>query len=444
MNEKRNARDTALDVLMSIHKANAWSDGSLKQAITRNGLDHRDAALATYLCYGVIQNRLLLDYYIGCYCTQKPERLEPVILNILRIGGYQILFMDKIPHSAAVNEAVEMAKRHNRSKSSGLVNAVLRKFVINWLNMPDIPSDSREEYLSIRYSHPLWLVRRLMELLGDEETEALLQLNNKPIPTTVQTNTLKVTADELERELSAVSVEKHPWLDGCFSISSTGNLAELPAFVKGHCMVQDPAAHLVVSAAQPRPQDKIMDVCAAPGGKSFAAAIAQGDQGELLSCDVHPHKLQLIEKGAQRLGISSIRTALANGREAHSAWLESADIVLADVPCSGIGIIRKKPDIRYKNPKELLELPQIQSDILENASAYVRPGGVLVYSTCTLLPEENEQVTEAFLSRHKEFTREAFVLPNPIGGTGGQITLWPQRFRTDGFYMCRMRKKGSV
>jgi len=432
---------------MSVQKANAWSDSSLKQTIARNGLDSRDAALATCLCYGVIQNRMLLDFYIGCYCTQKPERLEPVILNILRLGGYQILFMDKIPHSAAVNEAVEMTKRHNRSKASGLVNAVLHKFVTNWLNMPSIPAESREQYLSIRYSHPQWLVERLLKLVGSEETEALLQLNNTPVPTTVQTNTLKVTAEELERELSSVSVQKHPWLQGCFAISSTGNLAELPAFANGHCMVQDPAAHMVVMAAQPRPQDTILDVCAAPGGKSLAAAIAQGNQGDILACDIHPHKLQLIEKNAGRLGITCIRTALADGRERHAAWLESADIVLTDVPCSGLGIIRKKPDIRYKNRKDLAALPDMQSQILENASAYVRPGGVLVYSTCTVLPEENELVTDAFLDRHGEFSREPFILPGPVGGTDGQIMLWPQRYGTDGFYICRMRKKavkGSI
>ncbi|NLU23540.1 MAG: 16S rRNA (cytosine(967)-C(5))-methyltransferase RsmB [Clostridiales bacterium] len=441
MSEKHNARDTALDVLMLVHKANAWSDASLKQTIAKNSLDNRDAALATYLCYGVLQNRLLLDFYIGCYCKQRPEKLEPVILNILRLGAYQILFMDRIPNSAAVNEAVEMTKRRDRPKAAGLVNAVLRKFVTNWLDMPAIPADTREAYLSIRYSHPLWMVKRLMELVGEEETETLLRLDNEPVPTTIQTNTLLVTPEELEKELSTISVQKHPWMDGCFSISSTGNVAELPAFQKGHCMVQDPAARLVITAADPHPEDRIMDVCAAPGGKSFAAAITQGDRGSIVSCDVHPHKLELIDKGAARLGITSIRTALADGRESHTAWLESADLVLTDVPCSGLGIIRKKPDIRYKNPKELLDLPAIQGAILENAASYVRPGGVLVYSTCTILPEENEGVTDAFLQKHSEFSREAFILPSPIGGTPGQITLWPQRFGTDGFYICRMRKR---
>jgi 16S rRNA (cytosine967-C5)-methyltransferase len=441
----KNARDTALDVLMSVHKANAWSDGGLKRAIARNRLDSRDAALTTRLCYGVLQNRMLLDYYIGCYCTQRPEKLEPVILNILRLGGYQILFMDKIPNSAAVNESVEMTKRNGRPKAAGMVNAVLRKFVIHWLDMPAIPTTDRATGLSIRYSHPKWLVQRLLTLLPEVEAEAYLRLDNEPVPTAIQTNTLHITPEELAKELKSeqVTFEAHPWLEGCFYISGTGNLENLPSFNKGHWMVQDPAAKLVALAACPKAGKRVLDVCAAPGGKTFAVAIAQGDSGDILACDMHPHKLQLIDKSAQRLQITSVRSALADGREKHAAWVGKADLVLADVPCSGLGIIRKKPDIRYKNEKEIAALPAIQHAILSNSSSYVRPGGLLVYSTCTVLPEENEQVTDAFLKEHPEFHREPFELPSPIGGTDGQITLWPQRFGTDGFYICCMRREGG-
>jgi 16S rRNA (cytosine967-C5)-methyltransferase len=185
----------------------------------------------------------------------------------------------------------------------------------------------------------------------------------------------------------------------------------------------------------------VLDVCAAPGGKSFAMAMDRRDRGQILSCDVHPHKLKLIDSGAQRLGITSIRTALADAREEHAAWLQQADVVVADVPCSGLGIIRKKPDIRYKNPRDLAQLPAIQGDILENACRYVRPGGVLVYSTCTVLPEENQEIIHVFLSRHPEFRRETFTLPGPVGLCDGEATLWPQRLGTDGFYICRMRRK---
>lgn len=441
--KKAGARDTALEVLMQVDRANAWSDGSLKRTIAKNKLDSRDAALATRLSYGVIQNKMLLDYYISCYCTQKAEKLESVIRNILRIGGYQILFMDKIPHHAAVSEAVEMTRRAGRPKATGMVNAVLRKFVANWMNMPKLPEGTTADYLSVRYSHPKWLVKRLIDLLGAEEAEAYLRMNNEIVPTTIQTNTLKTTPDELEKELrqAGATVEKHPWLPGCFEVSATGDLESLPAFTEGRFMVQDAAARLVAVIAQPGETDKVLDVCAAPGGKSFALAIDMKDHGQIVSCDIHAHKLKLIESGAARLGITSVRAAQADGREHHAAWEQTADLVVADVPCSGLGIIRKKPDIRYKNPKELAQLPAIQMAILENAATYVRSGGTLIYSTCTVLPEENEAVTEEFLAKHIDFELESFALPLPIGNHKGHLTLWPQRYGTDGFYICRMRRK---
>ena len=349
--EKRSARDVALDALMQVDKANAWSDEALRRLIAQNGLDSRDAAFATRLCYGVMQNRMLLDYYIGCWCAQKPERLEPVIRSILRIGGYQILFMDRVPHRAAVNEAVEMTRRHGRPKAAGMVNAVLRRFVEHWMDMPDLPKGSTADYLSLRYSHPKWLVLRLLDLIGPDETQEFLRLDNDAVPT---------------------------------------------------CM---------------------------------------GDRGQILSCDVHPYKVKLIESGAQRLGLTCIRAAAADARERHAAWEGQADVVMADVPCSGLGIIRKKPDIRYKNPKELAQLPLVQRAILENASGYVRPGGTLVYSTCTVLPEENEDVTGDFLDKHPEFEPVRTAFPLPVGPCPGQVTLWPQRHGTDGFYICRMRRK---
>ena len=444
MTEKRKAgaRDVALEVLMQVDSANAWSNSSLKRTIAKRKLDSREAALATRLAYGVIQNKMLLDYYISCYCTQKADKLESVIRNILRIGGYQILFMDKIPHHAAVNEAVEMTRRAGRPKAAGMVNAVLRKFVANWMHMPALPG-ATADYLSVRYSHPKWLVKRLMDLLGAEEAEAYLRTNNEIVPTTIQTNTLKITPDALERELRQADavVEKHPWLSGCFEVSATGDLESLPAFTEGRFMVQDAAARLVATIAKPEETAKVLDICAAPGGKSFALAIDMKDRGQIVSCDIHPHKLKLIESGAERLGITCIRAAQADGREHHAAWLQSADLVVADVPCSGLGIIRKKPDIRYKNPKELAQLPAIQKAILENASTYVRSGGTLIYSTCTVLPEENEQITEEFLAKHIDFELEPFDLPLPIGKCRGHLTLWPQRFGTDGFYICRMRRK---
>ena len=250
-------------------------------------------------------------------------------------------------------------------------------------------------------------------------------------------------AKNLERELrgDGVTVEPHPWLEGCLEITGTGDLRSLPAFREGRFLVQDAAARLAAMAASAAPGDRVLDVCAAPGGKSFSMAMDMGDRGQILSCDVHPYKVKLIESGAQRLGLTCIRAAAADAREKHAAWEGQADVVMADVPCSGLGIIRKKPDIRYKNPKELAQLPLVRRAILENASGYVRPGGTLVYSTCTVLPEENEDVTGDFLDKHPEFEPVRTAFPLPVGPCPGQVTLWPQRHGTDGFYICRMRRK---
>ena len=219
-----------------------------------------------------------------------------------------------------------------------------------------------------------------------------------------------------------------------------GDVQAMEAFQKGFFQVQDPAAKAAVLAAGPRPGDRVLDVCAAPGGKSFAAAMAMEDRGEIVSCDIHPHKLELITQGAERLGVECVKTLQADGRENRPEWNEGFDLVLCDVPCSGLGIIRKKPDIRYKDPKALAGLPRVQGAILENAARYVRRGGTLVYATCTILPEENSGVTAGFLERHVEFQLEPFALPGQDGESDGSLTLWPQRHGTDGFYICKMRK----
>jgi 16S rRNA (cytosine967-C5)-methyltransferase len=438
-----NARLTALRVLVSCRTNGAWADAALKAQLNRDGLSGPDAALCSRVVYGVLQNRLLLDFYLGAYCSQKPDHLQPPLLEILEIGAYQILFLDKIPDSAAVNTSVELAKLVKRGQAAGLVNAVLRKVSQHKNDLPAIPDRDTERYLSIKYSHPKWLVKRLLALLGREEAERFLQADNGVAPLTAQVNPLKTTAETLAVELaeSGVTATPHPWVPGCLELTGTGDLTKLPAFQEGKFLVQDPAARLVSLLAEVRPGQKVLDVCAAPGGKSFSAAFAMENQGEILACDLHENKLKRIREGAERLGLTCIKTAAADGRQRNEPWVERFDVVLVDAPCSGLGIIRKKPDARYKKPDDLLTLPVIQGAILDNAAAYVRPGGTLVYSTCTILPEENEQVTDVFLSEHTVFSRESVTLPNPVGETDGQVTLWPQRHGTDGFYICRMTRK---
>ena len=436
----RTGRDAALESLTACRRIDAWSDGSLKAAC--RGLDRREAARAARLVYGVLQNRALLDFYLDQYCKQPFAKLEPFIRDVLRLGAYQILFMARVPDSAAVNEAVRMVKNRKRQRASGFVNAVLRKLSREKEHLPEIPAEDAAVYLSLRYSHPKWLVKRLLELLGREEAEEFLRQNNEAVPTTIQLNPLKCTPEELAESLTAsgARVTPHSWMPQCWKLSGGGDLEDMPAFQKGLFQVQDAAAKAAVLAAGAEPGDRVLDVCAAPGGKSFAAAMVMEDKGEIISCDIHPHKLPLIEKGARRLGLCSVRTALADGQEAHEEWRNAFDLELCDVPCSGMGIIRKKPDIRYKDTTEIADLPWVQGAILENASRYVKPGGVLLYATCTILPEENQGVTEEFLSRHPEFLREAFALPGREEENDGSLTLWPQRHGTDGFYICKMRK----
>ncbi|MBE6961028.1 MAG: 16S rRNA (cytosine(967)-C(5))-methyltransferase RsmB [Ruminococcaceae bacterium] len=437
------SRECALRVLQSVRSAAAWSDAALKAQLERDQLTGAEAALATRLVYGVMQNRMLLDFWISAYCTQNPNHLQTPLLDILRLGVYQIVFLDRIPDSAAVNESVNLTRQFGRAQAAGLVNAVLRKVVQNKQNLPTPSCKDAVQYLSITFSHPKWLVKQLISILGFEETEAFLRTNNGAVPTIVQYNPLRTDGENLVSRLSEEGVKAipHSWVPGCFTLTGTGNLAALKTFQNGDFLVQDAAAHLVTAAAQPLPGMRVIDVCAAPGGKSFAAAFAMQDQGEIFSCDLHENKLKRIREGAQRLGIRCIRTIAADGRIANPDWIGSADLVIVDAPCSGLGIIRKKPDIRYKNPNELFALPVIQTAILENAAGYVKPGGTLVYSTCTILPEENQQITDAFLAEHSEFSRESFALPDGRVVADGQITFWPQRDDVDGFYICRMKRR---
>lgn len=439
------ARDTALGVLVACRTHGAWADAALKAQLARDRLSPQDAALCSRMVYGVTQNRLLLDFYLAAYCSQKPDHLQPPLLDILRLGAYQILFLDKVPDRAAVSEAVELAKRSGRGQAAGLVNAVLRKLSQNKNALPPIPDRDEAKFLSIRYSHPKWLVKRLLELLGREEAEAFLSADNTAAPLTVQVNPLKTTPEALTAELEAlgVRVTPHAWVPGCLELSGTGDLTALEPFRAGHFLVQDGAAALAARAAAVTPGQRVLDVCAAPGGKSFGAAFAMEDRGEILACDLHENKLKRIREGAQRLGLTSIRTAAADGREFRPEWEAAFDTVLVDAPCSGLGIIRKKPDIRYKKADDLFTLPVVQQAILDNACRYVKPGGVLVYSTCTILPEENQQITDAFLAQHPDFSREDLSLPAQAGQTDGQVTLWPHRHDTDGFYICRMRRQAS-
>ncbi len=429
------ARDTALQVLISCRRNGAWSDAALKQQLSRDQLDRRDAALASRLVYGVLQNRMLLDHWIGLF-VQRPQALQPMVLDILRLAVYQLRFFDRIPSSAAVNEAVEQAKRLANVKASGLVNAVLR----NMLRHPERMSEPED--LPTRYSHPQALVELLRENVPASELEPLLAADNEAPAAYLQTNTLKTDSGTLLEILKkeGYAVEAHPWLPDCLTVRG-GSPEQCEAFRDGLFYVQDPAANLSVRAAQLQPGMRVHDCCATPGGKSFAAAIAMGGVGSVLSCDIHPNKVELIRRGSERLGLSCISAECKDASDPEPAFLsERFDAVLADVPCSGLGVIRKKPDIRYKDLGALAELPRIQKKILDNQAGYVRPGGVLLFSTCTILRRENEDLVMAFLSDHPDYTAEAFTLPGGLSAPEGMLTLLPCEHNTDGFFIAKLRR----
>ena len=440
------AREAALLTLNTCHRQGGWSDGVLKKQLAAAKLDSRDAALATQLCFGVLQNQMLLDFYLSRFSNIALGRMEGKVLQALRIGAYQMLFLDRIPHSAAVNCSVEMTKRLCKNpRAAGMVNGILRSLERSLDRLPAIPNTDPVSYLSILYSHPEWLVKEFCMTFGTEEGAKLLAADNRQPPMTVMVNTLRGTAEEAARRLTeqGVEVKHHPWLSNCLVLSKTGDLEGLEAFREGLYYVQDPASRLAVEAAEVRPGMRVLDCCAAPGGKSFAAGIAMDNEGELISCDIHPHKKKLLQAGADRLGLSVIRPMTADGKVFRPEWEGAFDRVLVDAPCSGLGVIRKKPDIRYKDPEPLAGLPEVQRAILANAARYVRPGGILLYSTCTLLPRENEEVIHWFLEGHNDFRAEAFTLPGPAGTAAeGLVTLLPHRHGTDGFFICRMRREG--
>ena len=439
------AREAAMLALNACQRQGGWSDGALKKQLSAAELSGRDAALATQLCFGVLQNQMLLDFYLAKFSNIPLKRMEGKVVQTLRLGAYQMLFLTRIPHSAAVNSAVALVKAHCKNpRAAGMVNGILRSMERSLQNMPVIPQGDPVAYLSTLYSHPEWLVKEFILSLGEEETAQLLAADNSQPPTAVMVNTTRTTAEALKAMLEAdhVEAEPHPWLENCLLLSRTGDLERMEAFQQGLFYVQDPASRLSVLAAGAKPGMRVLDCCAAPGGKSFAAAIAMENQGEIVSCDLHPHKKKLIQAGADRLGLTIITPKTADGKVFRPEWESAFDLVLVDAPCSGLGVIRKKPDIRYKDPAPLADLPAVQLDILRNAARYVRPGGTLMYSTCTLLYRENGEVVETFLAENKAYKAETFTLPGPVGPVqSGSVTLWPHRHGTDGFFISKMRRE---
>ncbi len=436
MSAQVNARQAALETLIRCRRDGSWSGAAIDAGIKKYGLDRRDAALASKLCLGVLQNTALCDFYIDHYCTSK---VEPAVRDILRLGVYQLLFLDRIPARAAVNETAALCRTKGLTRVVGLVNAVLRRISEEKDHLPEIPGEGTAAFLSVKYSHPLWLCQYMAERKGYPFAEGFLKANNEAAPLCLQVNTIKIdTADyvlALEREQIPCRVLTP---EGCIELDG-GLASALPGYEEGLFYVQDRAARLAAEIAAPESGMRVLDACACPGGKSFAAAIRMKDTGSILSCDIHEKKLRVLEKSAARLGLGCIGTRAMDARVFDPVFENAFDLVIADVPCSGLGVIAKKPEIREKDPASLRDLPRIQSAILENLSRYVKPGGTLLYATCTVLSEENEDVIRAFLDRHGNYRAEDFSLCG-IQSADGMYTFWPNIDGTDGFFAAKLRR----
>lgn len=423
-------RDAVYLSLLRQEKEKQFANLSLDAALQRYHFDARDRAFFTTLFYGVIERQITLDYLIGCVSSQPLARIEAKLLPILRMGVYQILYLDRIPDRAAINECVELAKRHTHRGTSGYVNAVLRQIARKKEALP-WPDEGSDDYLSVVYGAPLWLVVLWREMYGAEKTASLLTAMNDHPSITLRTNTLRLTREELMERLEALSIpsEKTERAPQGVRLLSPISIAELTPLHEGLCFVQDEASQLAVAAVGAKPGETVIDTCACPGGKSFGMALDMEGQGRLVSLDLHESKLSLIRSGAERLGITCLTASVHDGKQTRSDLVGVADRVLCDVPCSGLGVIAKKPDLRYKDPKDVEGLPNVQYAILSSAAAYVKAGGRLVYSTCTLNCKENEEVVARFLREHTAFSLREEGMRTYFPDEGG-----------DGFFvavMCR-------
>lgn len=436
-----NVRKTAFDLLCGMEENGVYSNIGVAAAIKRTQMSREDRALFTTLVYGTVERRITLDFYINSFSTIAPEKIGSRTRNILRLGAYQILYLERIPDRAAVNECVALCDR----SSSGFVNALLRRLSEskNHLPMPD-KSKKVYRYLSVKYSFPQPLCRRFSEIFGLEKTESILAAfcERATDGTVIRVNTLRTTTDTLKKKLTdgGTVVSDGKYSDAALHING-GKLPDLSSS-DGEFFVQDEASQLCVRALGAMHGETVIDMCSAPGSKSFGAAIEMKNRGRLLAFDLHESKLSLIEDGAKRLGIDIIHTAAADGLVFDPALAGTADRIICDVPCSGFGVCAKKPEIRYRSLDECAALPDIQLGIALNAVKYLKPGGTMIYSTCTLLPEENQSNVERLLEKCPELEREDFTVGG-ISSVNGMLTLTPDLFRTDGFFIAKLKKRGA-
>jgi len=444
----KSPRELAISILIKA-QAGSYSNLLINNYLTED-ISQKDRALITQLVYGVIQNKLFLDYIISQFSKLRLSNLTPFVKNALRLGIYQAFFLDRVPDFAAVNESVNLVKKHEGRSAANFTNAVLRN-VLRKKDLIFFPDKNKDlsTFLSIYYSFPVWMINRWLELFGADFTEKLCKAFNEPPKLCIRVNTLLSNREDLIRQLRDEGVCAIPGIfaEEAIYIIKSPQVNKLKSFKEGLFTIQDESSIIASLAVGAKANEQVLDVAAAPGGKSTHMAALMQNQGKIVSWDIHPHRVRLIEENARRLKATIVEANIKDARILEETMVNKFDKVLIDAPCSGLGVIRRKPDIKWsKRPEDIKTLKQEQEHILFICSKYVKPGGVLVYSTCSIEPEENERVVETFLAKNQEFTYDDLrqylpeSLHKELRGPFGYITLYPHIHGTDGFFVARLKK----
>lgn len=425
-------------------EGSAYSNIALDSAFKDCSLSERDKAFAARLFYGVTERRITLEHLLSAYVSKPINKLDKQVRIALMMGAYQLLYMDNVPDNAAVSESVELVKKLKKASASGMVNAVLRSIIRDGKKLPEVKGDKYKK-MSVEYSCPEELIRRICEGYGEENARSLFENALLPSICTLRVNTLKTSGTALAKSLSerGVKAAVSSLDENTVICENLRDVEKDEDFISGNYHAQDYSSQLCCKAVAPQAVETVIDLCAAPGGKTFTMAEMMGNKGRIIACELHEKRTGLIRQGAERLGLQIVET-MTNDARVHNPQLPIADRVLCDVPCSGYGVIRGKPEIRYKPLSDADGLPRVQLEILTAAAEYVKEGGLLVYSTCTVNINENERVVEAFLEKRKDFSGEPF--PEKMGDffKGKFMTaVFAKDFGGDGFFICRLRKGGS-
>ena len=435
------AREIAYKVLLDIEKNKNYSNMAINKHFKDVKMSNQDRGLATEIIYGVIENKYYIDYMIDKLSKVKTNKMEIYVKTLLRMGIYQIMFLNSISDYAAVNETVNLAKKKN-SKVSGFINGILRNVIRQKEEIGKVKTKDDVDYLAIKYSYDKWMIRNWMIHFGKEFTEELLEANNERPNIYLRTNTLKITRDELIKKLEKqnIKAEKVNVVEEAIKVEHLKDIENNSLYKEGLFTVQDVSSMLVGKVMNPKENSLVLDVCSAPGGKTTDMATLMNTTGQVVSRDIYDHKLKLIKAASKRLGLTNVDVEEFDGMKLDRESIGKFDYVLADVPCSGLGIIRRKPEIKYKEKEEFRQLPPIQKKILENASKYVKVGGTLIYSTCTIQDSENIDVVNEFLQKSKNFElvpiKEVNVdLENQ---EKGYMKIYPNVHNMDGFFISKL------